>query len=99
MRSILEVFYYISVTVELTNNNPALTLHKQFLGFNLTCINIMDYQLIQSLNAIQFTLEQLEKLSHKLTNYTMVNYASFDENYAYHMPTWLVILVIVLVPS
>ena len=42
----------------------------------------------------QLTLEQLGKLSHKLPNYTMVNYdflkghiQQIDENYQYPMPT------------
>ena len=32
---------YISATVELTNKDPSLSLHKLFLGFNLTHKNIL----------------------------------------------------------
>ena len=32
------------------NNNPTLTLHKCFLGFNLTYMNTASYQLMQLLN-------------------------------------------------
>ena len=34
---------YIPNTVEETNNEPTWTLHKQFLGFNLTYRNITNY--------------------------------------------------------
>ena len=63
----------------LLNNDPTQTLHKQFLGFNLIYINIMDYKPKQLLNATQLTLEQLKKQSHKLSNYTVVNYDSLKE--------------------
>ena len=65
---------YIPATGELINNNPTLTLYKQLPGFNLNYMNIMNYQLMQSLNVAQLLQGQLEKLSHKLPNYTMVNY-------------------------
>ena len=58
---------------ELKNNNPTLSLDKQFIGCNLTYINIMDYQLMQPLNATQPTPEQCRKLSHKILNCTMLN--------------------------
>ena len=64
----------IPATVEKPNNDPTLTLHKLFLGFNLTYMNIMDYQLMQSLNITKLMPEQIEKLSDKLPNYTVVNY-------------------------
>ena len=85
------------------NNDPPLHLHKCFLGFNLTYMNITDYQLMQSLNAAHLTPAQPKKLSHKLPNYSMVNYDSLkeqiqqiDENYPFAMLTWLKILIMVL---
>ena len=58
---------------------------------------------MQSLNVIQLTLEQLEKLSHKLPNWTTVNFEKYedhiqqiDEIYLYSMPSWLIILTTVL---
>ena len=94
---------YIPATVELTKNDPNLTLHKWFLGFNLMHMHITDYQFIQSLNVTPLTPEQLKQLAHTLPNYTMVNYDSLreqiqqiDENYLYSMPTWLIILTTVL---
>ena len=39
---------YDPIMVELINNDPTLTLHKGFLGFNMTYINFTDYWLIQS---------------------------------------------------
>ena len=58
---------------------------------------------MQSLNVIQLTTEQFEKVLHKLPNYTMVNcdllkenIQQIDENNHYSVPTWLMILIIVL---
>ena len=48
---------------------------------------------MQSLNVTKLTQEQLDQLTDKLPNYTMVNYDSLwehiwllDENYPYTMP-------------
>ena len=41
---------YIPDIVELTNDDPTLTLHRQFLGFNFMYMNINDYHIMQSLN-------------------------------------------------
>ena len=60
---------YIPATVELTKNDPTITLHKQFLGSNLTYMNITNYQLLKSWNVTELTLQQHKKLSHKLPNY------------------------------
>ena len=58
---------------------------------------------MQSLNVTKLTIEQLEQLTHRLPNYTIVNYDSLrkqsqqiDENYPYSMPTRLIILITVL---
>ena len=79
---------YISATVELTNAHPNLTLHEHFLGFNLTYMNILYYQFMQTLNTSELIPAQLKKHSHKLPNSTMVNYdllkeqiQHIDENY------------------
>ena len=94
---------YIPATVELTNNDPTLTLHKRFWSFNLTYMNITDHQFMQSLNVTKLTPEQLGWLAYKLPNYTMVDYDSLreqiqqiDEKYPYSKPTWLIILMTVL---
>ena len=77
-----------------------MTLHQRCLGFNLTYMNITDYQFMQSLNVTKFTMKQLGQLTHKLCNYTMVNYDSsreyisqINENYPYSMPIWIMILI------
>ena len=72
---------YIPATVELTNIDQMLTLHKQFLGFNLTYMNITDYQFMPSLCVTKLISEQLVQLTHKLPNYTMVNYNSWRNKY------------------
>ena len=41
LKPIVEICY--PAPVELTNNDPTLTLDKQFLAFNLTSVNITDY--------------------------------------------------------
>ena len=90
--------------MELTKNNPTVTLHKRFLGFNLTYMKITENQLMQYLNVTtMLTPKQLEQLPHKLLNYTMVNYDSLrahlrqiDENYPYTIPILLLILITVL---
>ena len=91
----------IPTTLDLTSNDHTLTLHKLFLRLNLTHMNIMDYQWLQSLNITQLTSEQLKKMSHKLPNYNMVNslkeyIKQIDGNYPYSMPTWLMILITAL---
>ena len=48
---------YVPITVEFTNNDPTLTLHKTFLGFNITYMNVTDYQCMQFLNVTQLTQE------------------------------------------
>ena len=94
---------YIPTTIEMKDSYPALTLHKRFLGFNLTYMNITDYWFMQSLNVAKLTPEQLELLAHKLPIYTMVIHdflreqiQQIDENYPYPMPTGLIILISVL---
>ena len=47
-------------------------------------MNSMDYQLMQSLNVTQISPEQLEKLSHKLPKYTMVNYDFIKRTHPAH---------------
>ena len=73
-------------------------------------MNVNDYSFMQSLNVAKQTPEQLEWLTHKLPNYTMVNYGPLreqiphiDENYPFSMPCQLIfalmipeILIIVL---
>ena len=56
-----------------------------------------------SLKVTNLTSAQLNKLSHKLPNYSMVNYdllkdiiQQFDENYPFSMSTWLTGLIRVL---
>ena len=71
---------HIPATIKLTNKDQTLSLHKHFLGFNLTYINVLNYLLMQSLNVTQCTPEQLEKLLHKLFNYTVVNYDLLKEH-------------------
>ena len=58
---------------------------------------------MQPLNLTHLTPEQLEKLSHKLPNFTMLGYDSFKEHiqlidayYPYSMSIWLIILITVL---
>ena len=88
---------YIPTTVEFTKNDPTLTLHEWFLGFNLTYVNITDYQFMQSINVTELAPEQLEWLTYELPNYTVVNSDSLREqiqqinkDYLYFMPTWLI---------
>ena len=73
---------YIPATMELINNNPTLILQRCFLGVNLTYMNIMDYQIMWSINITNITQDQVEKLSHKLPNYSMVKYDSLIHNLA-----------------
>ena len=65
---------YIPTTIVLTNNDPSLVLHICFLGFNLACVKITDYTPLRSLIAILLTPDHLEKVPHRLPNYTMLNY-------------------------
>ena len=58
---------------------------------------------MHSLNVIHLTLAQFEKSSHKLPNYSMVNYdllykqiRQIDENYSFSITSWLIILILVL---
>ena len=51
---------YIFVTVELTDEDPTLTLHEHFLAFNLTYMNIMNYYLMCTLNTTLLMPSQLE---------------------------------------
>ena len=62
--------------MELTNEDPTLALRKHFVGLDITYMNITDYWLMQSLNVTQLSLAQPERLSHKLPNYSMVDYDS-----------------------
>ena len=78
-------------------------MHKRPLALNLTFMDIMDYKSMQSLNTTRLTLEQLEQITCKSPNYTMVNYDSIgeyrrqiDENYANTMPIFLMIIITVL---
>ena len=66
-------------------------------------MNITDYQFMQSLNMTRLTPYQFEQLAHRLLHYTIANYDSarqhiqqIDENYPYSMPTWLIILITIL---
>ena len=70
---------FIPATVELRNNDPKLTVHKWFLDFTLTYMNLTDYCFMQSLNVTKLTPEQLEWLAHQLLNYTMVNWNSLSQ--------------------
>ena len=53
---------------------------------------------MQYLNVTKLSPEQLQQLTHKLLNYTMIDYDSLreyiqqiDENYPCSMPIWLMI--------
>ena len=48
---------YIPATIELTNSDPTIILHKCFLGFDMTYMNIIDYQLMELLNVVQLTMK------------------------------------------
>ena len=91
---------YMPATTESMNNDPTLILQKCFIVFDITYMYITDYELMQSLNAAHSTLVQLEKLSHKLPNYVMINYDSLkeqiqqiDENFPL---LWLLIILIIV---
>ena len=94
---------YIHATVDLTNHKPTLMLHKWFLGFNLTYMNITYFQFMQFLNVTKPTPEQIKHLTRKLPNYTIINYDSLkeqmqqiNENYPYSMLIWFKIFVMML---
>ena len=90
---------YYQQNEKYTQNNPTLTLHKCFLGFNLT------YMSIRILNnaIIDCNSPHISSAWENVTNYSMVNYDLLkeqmqqnDENYPFALSIWLIILIVVV---
>ena len=93
---------YIPATVELTKEDPTLMLHRCFPWFNLICINILDYHLMQALKLTALTPSEIWTLSYHLPTYTPVNCESLikqvsqiNEDYPFSMHTQLIVATLV----
>lgn len=78
-------------------------LHKRFLGFQKSYVNITDFRLIRESRISNMTEAELDRLSLRLPPIKdlpvleLDNLEQIDTDYPYSVPTWLIVLITILV--